>query len=90
MIGIQNFRAFGGLPALFLVHSMMYIICILCVGVCLLHVIGKEDTFLQAYVASSLLFQLIFVFSFHALPYTKTKEKEKVSNENLTAAIFRA
>ena len=35
---------------------MMYIICILCVGVCLLHVIhvGKEDTFLQAYVASNL------------------------------------
>ena len=62
---------------------MMYIICILCVGVCLLHVIhvGKEDTFLQAYVASNLLhvFQLIFVFSFHALPYTKTKEKEKVT-----------
>ena len=40
--------------------------------------LGKEDTFLQAYVASNLLFQLIFVFSFHALPYTKTKEKEKV------------
>lgn len=81
MIGIQNFRAFGGLPALFLVHSMMYIICILCVGVCLLHVIGKEDTFLQAYVASNLLhvFQLIFVFCFHALPYTNTKEKEKVT-----------
>ena len=68
----------------------MFIICILCVGVCLLHVIGKEDTFLQAYVASSLLFQLIFVFSFHALLYTKTKEKYKVTNENLTANIFRA
>ena len=52
--------------------------------------LGKEDTSLQAYVASNLLFQLIFVFSSHALPYTKTKEKEKVTNENLTANIFRA
>ena len=41
----------------------------------------KGGHFLQAYVASNLLhvFQLIFVFCFHALPYTKTKEKEKVT-----------
>ena len=73
----------------FLVHSMMYRICIFCVGVCLLHVIGKEDTFLQAYVANNLLhvFKLIFVFSCHA--QNKGKRKSNC-NQNLTANIFRA
>ena len=83
MIGIQNFRASGGLPPLLFStqHDVYNLYCILWVKVSLLHVIGKEDTFLQAYVASNLLhvFQLIFVFSFHALPYTKTKKNEKVT-----------